>query len=80
MSRIGTPILVEHPEFHIATSSQMIGVTPRTLRRWAKSGRISCIFDEVGRVYRFRLDEINRIRRLRGYNELTQEQAATLAL
>jgi predicted site-specific integrase-resolvase len=80
MGRAGTPILIEQQQFYAHTTSLMTGVTTRTLKRWIANGRIVAIYDYVERSHRFTLDEINRIRRLRGYNELTPEQARTLVL
>lgn len=69
--------MIEVYEFYTGHAIEFLDISRRTIYRWLKSGKISSTRD-FSNNHKFTLNEINRVRELRGMTKLTREQAYKL--
>jgi len=62
-------------EFHTGHAMLLLGVSRRTVYRWLQSGVITSYQSPISKKHQFSLQEINRVRALRGQTVLTKEDA-----
>lgn len=62
-------------EFHTGHAMLLLDVSRRTVYRWLQSGVIASYQSPISRKHQFSLNEINRIRTLRGQTVLSKEEA-----
>jgi excisionase family DNA binding protein len=61
--------------FTTQTTAKLCGVKRRMFHYWIRDGKIKGKRDKTGNRWLFSLQEINRIRRMRGYKMLTRKEA-----
>lgn len=62
-------------EFHTGHAMLLLDVSRRTVYRWLQSGVITSYQSPISKKHQFSLQEINRVRTLRGQTILSKEEA-----
>ena len=70
--------IIDRPQFSLKHAAYMIGVSNRTVRRWAHSGRMNGFRVGGRRSWYFSLDQINKMRELYALPSLEIDEAIVL--